>query len=87
MNKKLGHPTAQMTLINLIVIFTVLLMFAILSPLLQGQINTSAETLAADSNPQTDLIITLMQLAPAALVVAIIITALNQANPRVGSVQ
>lgn len=87
MKRKIGYSFCQITLINLLVLFTVLLMFAILAPMLQNTINTSADTMAGDPNPETSLIITLLQLSPAAIVIAIIITALNQSKPQVGSIQ
>lgn len=73
----------QITLSTLIVIVVVLLVFLVLVPLINSSINTSVAQLEASANDGTEITVAVMYLIPFVIVVGIILTILNQANPRI----
>lgn len=75
----------QITLSTLIVITVVLLLFLRLVPLINSSINTSAAQLEAAPNTGTDITVAVLYLVPFVIVLGIILTILNQANPRIES--
>jgi len=75
----------QITLSTLIVVVVVLLLFLVLVPLINSSINTSTAKLEAEPNAGTDITVAVMYLIPFVIVLGIILTILNQANPRIES--
>jgi hypothetical protein len=73
----------QITLSTLVVIVVVLLLFLVLVPLINSSINASATQLEAAPNEGTDITVSILYLLPFVIALAIILTILNQANPRI----
>jgi hypothetical protein len=73
----------QIVLSTLIVLFVVLLMFLYLVPVINTANNTTVAELQAHPNDGTDATIAVIYLIPFAIALSIILSALNQANPRV----
>jgi len=72
----------QVTFINLLAIVVTLFVYFALLPVLTDFIDVTAAELLLSPNAYTSLIITMMYLTPFAIILSIILSALNMAIPR-----
>jgi hypothetical protein len=71
----------QITFVNLIGVFITLIVYYSLLPILNGFSETTIATLEASPGPYTTLVVSLIYLAPFTILMSIIMTAINYANP------
>lgn len=72
----------QISVINIIVLFIVLLLYMVFLPTIQDTIDTTVTDLESNPNDATDLSVILLQLVPAFFLLSIILTAVYYAIPK-----
>jgi len=80
--KKMGMNSAQITFSNLVALVMTLLVFFLFAPILDTFIEDTITDLEVAPNEYTPMISALMRISLFVLLLAILITAINQANPR-----
>lgn len=71
----------QMTFVNIIGVFIGLVVYYSLLPVLNGFSESTIALLEASPGPYTTLIVSLIYLVPFVILMSIIMTAINYANP------